>query len=77
LRSYNRINPIGGQKKIAHYLINLRHVQPLINGDDLIQLGLKPSEAFVGLLWRAFSAQLDEKIVTKQEAYQFLGYKKT
>ena len=62
-------------KKIAHYLINLRHVQPLINGDDLIQLGLKPSEAFIGLLWRAFSAQLDEKIATKQEAYQFLGYK--
>ena len=62
-------------KKIAHYLINLRHVQPLINGDDLIQLGLKPSEAFVSLLWRAFSAQLDEKIGTKQEAYQFLGYK--
>ena len=62
-------------KKIAHYLINLRHVQPLINGDDLIQLGLQPSEAFADLLWRAFSAQLDEKIVTKQEAYQFLGYK--
>jgi tRNA nucleotidyltransferase (CCA-adding enzyme) len=64
-------------EQIDRYLINLRHVQPLINGDDLIQLGLKPSEAFVGLLWRAFSAQLDEKIVTKQEAYQFLGYKKT
>ncbi|MBI1929305.1 CCA tRNA nucleotidyltransferase, partial [Candidatus Poribacteria bacterium] len=32
--------------KIRNYLIDLKDVQPLINGDDLIQLGLKPSPAF-------------------------------
>jgi tRNA nucleotidyltransferase/poly(A) polymerase len=60
--------------KIRNYLIDWKGVQPLINGDDLIQLGLKPSPAFAELLWKAFVAQLDGDILTKQEAYQFLTH---
>ena len=60
-------------EKIGNYLIDLRPVQPLINGDDLIQLGLKPGPAFANLLWRVFAAQLDGEILTKQDAYQILG----
>ena len=60
-------------ENIKNHLIKLRHVQPLISGDDLIQLGLKPGRCFTDLLWKAFSAQLDGKAFTKQEIYQLLG----
>ena len=59
-------------EKMSNYLTHLRGVQPLVTGNDLIQQGLKPSRAFSDLLWRAFAAQLDGKVSTTQETYQFL-----
>jgi tRNA nucleotidyltransferase (CCA-adding enzyme) len=58
--------------KMSNYLTHLRSVQPLVTGDDLIQQGLKPSRVFSDLLWKAFAAQLDGKVSTTQEIYQFL-----
>ena len=63
-------------EKIRNYLTHLRGVQPLITGDDLIRRGLKPSQAFSDLLGKAFAAQLDGEVSTKQEIYQFLDLKK-
>lgn len=63
-------------EKISNYLTHLRTVQPLITGDNLIQRGLKPSRAFSDLLWQAFAAQLDGKVSTTQEIYQFLDIEK-
>ena len=63
-------------EKISNYLTHLRSVQPLITGDNLIQRGLKPSRAFSDLLWQAFAAQLDGKVSTTQEIYQFLDIEK-
>ena len=63
-------------KKIRNYLTHLRAVQPLVTGNDLIQRGLQPSQAFSDLLWRAFAAQLDGKVSTTQETYQFLDIQK-
>ena len=60
-------------EKIEDYLVNLRVIEPLINGDDLIRLGLKPGKAFTNLISKAFTAQLDGEISTKQKAYEFLG----
>jgi len=54
---------------IADYLINLRQVKPIINGDDLIQWGEIPGKKFQTILWKLFAAQLDGKINTKSEAY--------
>ena len=59
-------------ERMSNYLTHLRSVQPLVTGDDLIQQGLKPSRAFSDLLWQAFAAQLDGKVSTTQEIYQFL-----
>ena len=59
--------------KIKEYLTDLRLAQPLINGTDLIQLKLTPGPKFAEMLWNAFAAQLDGKIQSKQEAFQFLG----
>ena len=63
-------------EKMSNYLTHLRYVQPLVTGNDLIQRGLKPSQAFSDLLWKAFAAQLDGKVSTAQETYQFLDIKK-
>ena len=63
-------------EKMSNYLTHLRNVQPLVTGNDLIQRGLKPSQAFSDLLWKAFAAQLDGKVSTAQETYQFLDIKK-
>ena len=60
------------QEKIKNYLFVLRNVQPIITGDDLIQLGEKPSRAFEIQLRDLFAAQLDGKISTKEEAYSHL-----
>ena len=60
-------------EKIEDYLINLRKIEPLIGGDDLIRLGLQPGKAFTNLISKAFAAQLDSEIFTKQDAYEFLG----
>ncbi len=61
------------KEKIDNYLINLRKIEPLIGGDDLVRLGLKPGKAFADLITKAFAAQLDGEIFTKQDAYEFLG----
>ena len=62
--------------KIGDYLTNLRSVQPLVTGEDLIQRGLKPSRAFSDLLWQAFAAQLNGQVSTTQETYQLLDIEK-
>ena len=60
------------QGKIRDYLLVLRTVLPLITGDDLIQLGKKPSRAFETQLWELFAAQLDGEINNKEEAHSRL-----
>lgn len=59
-------------EKIEDYLVNLRKIEPLIGGDDLIRLGMQPGKAFKNLISKAFAAQLDGEISTKQKAYEFL-----
>ncbi len=60
------------REKIKDYLLGLRNVSPFITGDDLIQLGKKPSSAFETQLWELFAAQLDGEIGNKEEAYSRL-----
>ncbi len=42
--------------------------QPLVTGADLIEHGISPGPVFKRLLQRAWAAQLDEEIETKEEA---------
>jgi tetratricopeptide (TPR) repeat protein len=44
--------------------------EPLLSGDDLITLGLKPGKIFKELLDAAWEAQLEDKIKTKAEAIE-------
>ena len=72
LASVDTSTPEWKRGKIKDYLLGLRHVSPFITGDDLIQLGKKPSSAFETQLWELFAAQLDGEINNKEEAYSRL-----
>ena len=45
--------------------------KPILMGRDLIALGMKPGEEFGKILKRAYDAQLDGKIATKEDAIAF------
>lgn len=47
-------------------------LQPLLQGRDLIALGLTPSPAFKTLLDRLYQAQIDDTIASKEEALAYL-----
>lgn len=55
--------------KIRDYLLDLRQIKPIINGDDLIGWGEKPGKHFEKLLKTIFYDQLDGKIRTSSDAY--------
>ncbi len=46
--------------------------EPLLMGRDLVDAGLKPSEAFGTLLARAYEAQLDRTLQTRTDALEWL-----
>lgn len=60
---------------IKEYLLTLRFIQPVINGNDLIQWGEKPGKSFDSILKNIFSEQLDGNIRSKSEAYSYFKHK--
>ena len=58
--------------KRAESLKILEHKMPnLLQGKDLIQLGLKPSQAFTKILETSYQAQMQGKITTQEEALTY------
>ena len=57
---------------VIEYLTRLRHVKPLVKGDDLKRLGLKPGPIFGPLLKRLFDMQLDGQLRDKSELSDLL-----
>ncbi|MFV9505522.1 MAG: CCA tRNA nucleotidyltransferase [Oscillochloridaceae bacterium umkhey_bin13] len=53
---------------LAHYLHTIRPARPLLNGDDLRRLGVKPGPAMGQLLAALRAATLDGVITTRAEA---------
>lgn len=45
---------------------------PLVMGRDLIALGLPPSESFKSILEKAYNAQLDQEITTREQGCEWL-----
>ena len=52
--------------------VNKKPPLPLLQGRDLIALGLKPSKAFKKLLKQSYDAQLSGEITTKDEALVYI-----
>lgn len=56
---------------IKEYLYNLRMVQPIISGKDLIRWGEEPGKDFKSILSILFSAQLDGEFDSKTDAITY------
>jgi len=54
----------------------MRHVKPLITGNDLKKIGLKPGPAYKRLLAKTFKLQLDGKISAKNRSKALEALKK-
>jgi tRNA nucleotidyltransferase (CCA-adding enzyme) len=55
------------RRKIWHYLTHLAEVKAILNGDDLKNLGYKPSPQYKQILTRLLQATLDGEISTREE----------
>ncbi len=64
-----------GQKAISLYITGLSNVKPLINGDDLIALGLNPGPQFKTILNAVLKAKLDGLVKTKADELKFVEEK--
>ncbi len=61
------------RKQIWQYLTNLGNIQPLLNGDDLKELGYKPSPQYKQMLDDLLAVTVDGIIKDKAEAKEFLA----
>ena len=62
----------GTRDNISSYLIRLRKIRPLVNGNDLRGLGYPAGPLYTEILDRTFAAQLDGSIADKSQAIQFI-----
>ena len=61
------------RKRLWQYLTNLGNIQPLLNGDDLKELGYKPSPQYKQMLDDLLTVTVDGIIKDKAEAKEFLA----
>jgi len=55
------------RRQISEYITKLRHVKPLLRGDDLIALGYPQGPIFHNILEALRAARLDARVVTKED----------
>jgi tRNA nucleotidyltransferase (CCA-adding enzyme) len=60
------------KRAISAYMSKLQGVKPLIRGQDLIELGLKPGPIFHKILEEVLEARLDGKVETKEDELEFV-----
>lgn len=60
------------RKWISQYVTHLRKEQVILNGNDLIALGLKPSRQFCQVLTALLDARLDGTISSREEEISFV-----
>ncbi|MBE9008104.1 CBS domain-containing protein [Fortiea sp. LEGE XX443] len=65
-------SPRSLRQQIWHYLTVLAHIQPILNGNDLKNLGYKPGPLYRQILDDLLVVTLDGLIKNKTEAEQFL-----
>ncbi len=59
-------------KSVSHFVTSLRNIRPLLNGDDLKNLGYTPGEKFKEILSSLRDAQLDGIVNSRRDARQYL-----
>ena len=68
LQSHRKI-----RRRIWQYLTNWGNIQPLLNGNDLKELGYKPSPQYKQMLDDLLTATVDGIIKDKAQAQEFLA----
>lgn len=63
------------RQKVSHYVTHLRGVRPLLNGQDLLELGYTPGALFRIMINHILGAQLNGEISDKEEAVALLRQK--
>jgi len=61
------------QQAVSLYVTSLRMVTPLINGNELMEMGYKPGPNFRAMLNHLIEVQLDGLVQTKDEAVNFIA----
>lgn len=59
------------KKHISRYILTLQHVQPLIKGKDLNEIGIAPGPLYSEILRKILYARLDEKVRTREDELEF------
>ena len=55
------------RREISEFITNLRHVKPLLRGNDLIAMGYTPGPLFQTILKAVLEARLDSRVSTKDD----------
>ena len=55
------------RRRLGVFLDHLRHVQPILTGDDMISMGIKPGPHMKEILQGILAAKLDGKVKTREE----------
>ena len=82
----HRVDCISSHEKMGNYIILLDRLsedehkvelpKPLINGHDLIQMGMKPGRKMGKILGKASDMQLEGELKTKEEAIEWVKNKR-
>jgi hypothetical protein len=54
------------RERVARFSDELWNVRPAVSGDDLVAMGLAPSQAFSAILARALANRLDGRVVGRE-----------
>ncbi|HEY5627465.1 MAG TPA: hypothetical protein VIR79_05930 [Nitrospira sp.] len=60
------------KRRVMDYLTNLRRMKPLLRGDDLLRLGVKPGPAIGAMLVELLEAKLDGVVKTRRGEQSFV-----
>jgi tRNA nucleotidyltransferase (CCA-adding enzyme) len=60
------------KKEFSRYLLEWRHMKPILRGKDLIEMGLKPGPLFSTLLKGILRERLRGNIKTRQDEESFI-----
>ncbi|MDA8141238.1 MAG: CBS domain-containing protein [Desulfobacteraceae bacterium] len=62
------------KKAISNYYTQLRNIQPIVGGQDLIAMGLKPGPRFSQILAAVRNEKLNGRLETREDEIQFVHY---
>jgi tRNA nucleotidyltransferase (CCA-adding enzyme) len=68
-----RTQTLSIRRQIWQYLTRWRHIQPILNGDDLRELGYKPGRQYRQILEGLLVATLDGEISDRSSATEFIA----